>query len=189
MAGLVIVRGLPGSGVSKQARRSREELDFDFIYEDNMFFEDVKAGTELNYFVNTAIASHECRVHTFSALMRGYDVVVGNYFIKYKEIMPYVLMSLVLLDKFPTVIETQGKDAKDSVVCAGRSRMGFTPRQIGKMIKDWESCNDDGVPDDIDKISDERLGTYLDQIGRASKIKWDALNGAKRLHLMQRICS
>lgn len=185
MGGLVIVRGLPGSGITKLAEKVCHDGGFDLHFEDNMFFDGYKP---VPYFPNIPLAMYECRVQTFSALARGYDVVVSNYFIKYKELFPYVLMSILLTEKNPTVMEPQHSTCRDITKCVERTSRNFNERHLEKMRSDWQKCTEEGWPEDPD-ISDELDIHYSTQLARAWAVNWTELHGKQRLALMKSICS
>ena len=85
---LFLIRGLPGSGKSTEAKRLEArapglfrhlEADMYFILGDEYIFEASKLGR-----------AHEwCQSKTEEYLERGYNVIVSNTFTTLKEIKPY----------------------------------------------------------------------------------------------------
>jgi predicted kinase len=85
---LTLIRGLPGSGKSTEAKRIQArtsgftrhlEADMYFILGDEYVFDASKLGK-----------AHEwCQATTKDFLERGYNVVVSNTFTTLKEIKPY----------------------------------------------------------------------------------------------------
>jgi predicted kinase len=85
---LILIRGLPGSGKSTEAKRIEArapglyrhlEADMYFVVKDKYIFDASKLGE----------AHKWCQSRTEDYLERGYNVIVSNTFTTLKEIKPY----------------------------------------------------------------------------------------------------
>lgn len=85
---LYLIRGLPGSGKSTEAKRITDKNSGLFKHlEADMYF---MQGGKYNFDPSKLRYAHEwCQTKTESYLERGYNVIVSNTFTTLKEIKPY----------------------------------------------------------------------------------------------------
>ena len=103
MSKLVLIRGLPGSGKSTEAKKL-----FGFKhFEADMYF--IDENGEYKYEARKIRDAHNwCRLETYKAVENGLNVVVSNTFTTNREIEPY----FDIADMFgitPVIVECKGK--------------------------------------------------------------------------------
>ncbi len=89
MTQLVIIRGLPGSGKSTEAKK---EFPHHKHVEADMYFVDRKTGEYKFDFTKLNAAHKWCQKTVFDALRGDHDVVVTNTFTQTWEFDPYITM-------------------------------------------------------------------------------------------------
>ncbi len=103
MSKLVLIRGLPGSGKSTEAKT----LDGFKHFEADMFF--IDENGEYKYDASKIKDAHNwCKLETYKAVKNKQDVVVSNTFTTNREIEPY----FDIADMFgitPVIVECKGK--------------------------------------------------------------------------------
>lgn len=84
--GMILVRGLPGSGKSTIAKNL---IGFYMHRETDMFW-----GEDYNFDINRIKEAHEwCQAEVRKLLEAGFSVVVSNTFTTKKEMVPYFAMA------------------------------------------------------------------------------------------------
>lgn len=88
---LFIIRGIPGSGKSTEAKKLLETMPGARHFEADMFFE--KDG-EYKFNAAQIKSAHQwCQDQVFDSLKNGYDVIVCNTFVKRWEMERYLEMA------------------------------------------------------------------------------------------------
>ena len=89
---LYLIRGLPGSGKSTEAKRIKSENSGAFKHlEADMYF---LLGDQYIFNASKLREAHEwCQSKTEDYLEQGYNVIVSNTFTTIKEIRPYELIA------------------------------------------------------------------------------------------------
>jgi predicted kinase len=93
MSTLYVIRGLPGSGKSTEARRLLEQNPHMEWYEADMYFSKITGTYQFDH-TKLGQAHSECIRLTDEALSRGLDVIVSNTFSTLKELKPYQELSI-----------------------------------------------------------------------------------------------
>lgn len=99
MAGLVIIRGVPGSGKTTMAKNSYSDH---FLVEADMFFTD--SNGEYTFDPSKIKQAHSwCQGVVRASLAAGKNTVVANTFVKKWELAPYLRMH-----QAPVIVVAQG---------------------------------------------------------------------------------
>ena len=103
MAQLVLVRGLPGSGKSTEAKKIANTEGY-FHFEADHYF--ISPSREYKFDKNLLRDAHkECFENTYRALLDGADVVVSNTFTTNWELYKYIQLGDMIRGVTVSIIE------------------------------------------------------------------------------------
>ena len=126
MAGnLIIVRGFPGSGKSKVAKKLAEKLKY-YHFEANMYFTDSN-GTFKYDKSKLADAHNWCFDQARDCIRAGYDVIVANTFTRIWELEKYLRIAGVENVTVVRCGNDQGTSKNISDVIISRMRSNYEP--------------------------------------------------------------
>lgn len=175
---LYIVRGLPGSGKSTEAKALLHSLNL----KDGKHFEADEFHVledEYNWDPNRIrLAHHWCMYNTAMALIQGHDVVVSNTFTRYGEIAPYIKLSLYINDEFPRVGVPKTEWAFDIDELFKRNTHDVPRATIEKMLDRWAELDVHGCPkkwgwiqkNNFAETSWKKYGSLWEDEGKQGKI-------------------
>ena len=93
MPKLILIRGLPGCGASTLALREYASQGYVHLETDQFFTKNGRYAYDPN---KREEAEKWCRDQVYQALLAGRNVVVSNYFIRKRAVVPYRALAKVL---------------------------------------------------------------------------------------------